>query len=114
MAKTQEELNTIKEEIRTLNKKLAELTEDELKMVCGGGGVATLTSMPGMIIAFSKDFSTIENVNGGEIGPGLLDFIGKEKCAIKQGQEYANSIGRIIKNDDNDAAIWFQRSIKEK
>ena len=36
MAKTQEELNTIKEEAETLNKKLVELTEDELKQVVGG------------------------------------------------------------------------------
>ena len=34
--KTQEELNTIKEEVETLNKKLVELTEDELKQVVGG------------------------------------------------------------------------------
>ena len=34
--KTQEELNAIKEEIETLNKKLAELTEEELAQVTGG------------------------------------------------------------------------------
>ena len=34
--KTPEELNTIKEEVETLNKKLAELTEDELHQVVGG------------------------------------------------------------------------------
>ena len=33
MAKTKEELNALKEEVETLNKKLAELTEDELKQV---------------------------------------------------------------------------------
>lgn len=36
MAKTAEELNIIKEEVETLNKKLAELSEDELKEVSGG------------------------------------------------------------------------------
>ena len=36
MAKTKEELNTIKEEVETLNKKLADLTEDGLKEVTGG------------------------------------------------------------------------------
>ena len=35
--KTQEELNILKEEVETLNRKLAELTEDELAQVCGGG-----------------------------------------------------------------------------
>ena len=34
--KTQEELNIIKEEIRTLNEKLTELTEEELEQVTGG------------------------------------------------------------------------------
>ena len=34
--KTKEELNTLKEEVDILNKKLAELTEDELKQVSGG------------------------------------------------------------------------------
>ena len=36
MAKTQEELNTIKEEVETLNKKLVELNDEELKQVTGG------------------------------------------------------------------------------
>lgn len=34
--KTKEELNALKEEVETLNKKLAELSEDELKAVSGG------------------------------------------------------------------------------
>ena len=34
--KTKEELNALKNEIDTLNKKLAELTQDELDMVVGG------------------------------------------------------------------------------
>ena len=34
--KTKEELNAIKEEVETLNKKLAELTEEELGQVFGG------------------------------------------------------------------------------
>ena len=34
--KTKEELNALKEEVDTLNKKLAELNEDELKLVAGG------------------------------------------------------------------------------
>ena len=36
--KSKEELNTLKEEVETLNKKLAELTEDELQQVAGGAG----------------------------------------------------------------------------
>ena len=36
--KTKEELNALKEEVETLNKKLHELTEEELKQVSGGDG----------------------------------------------------------------------------
>ena len=34
--KTKEELNALKEEVETLNKKLHELTEEELAQVSGG------------------------------------------------------------------------------
>ena len=34
--KTEEELNALKEEVETLNKKLTELTEDEFSQVNGG------------------------------------------------------------------------------
>ena len=34
--KTKEELNVIKEEVETLNKKLAELTDEELEQYSGG------------------------------------------------------------------------------
>ena len=36
--KTKEELNALKEEVETLSKKLAELTEEELAQVIGGEG----------------------------------------------------------------------------
>ena len=36
--KTKEELNALKEEVETLNKKLAELNEEELEQVAGGEG----------------------------------------------------------------------------
>ena len=38
--KTKEELNVLKEEVEALNKKLAELTEEELAQVSGGAGKA--------------------------------------------------------------------------
>ena len=34
--KTKEELNALKEEVETLNKKLAELNDEELEQVAGG------------------------------------------------------------------------------
>ena len=37
--KTQEELNVLKEEFETLNRKLHELTEEELEQVSGGGAI---------------------------------------------------------------------------
>ncbi len=37
--KTKEELNALKEEVETLIKKLAELSEDELAQVSGGGSM---------------------------------------------------------------------------
>ncbi len=36
--KTKEELNALKEEVEALNKKLCELTEEELSQVTGGVG----------------------------------------------------------------------------
>ncbi|MCQ2423845.1 MAG: BREX-1 system adenine-specific DNA-methyltransferase PglX [Clostridia bacterium] len=36
--KTKEELNALKKEVEALNKKLAELTDDELLLVVGGDG----------------------------------------------------------------------------
>ena len=35
--RTKEELNALREEVEALNRKLAELTEDELALVAGGG-----------------------------------------------------------------------------
>ena len=44
--KTPEELKELKEEVETLNKKLAELAEEELKQVTGGGSGAKYDSCP--------------------------------------------------------------------
>ena len=47
--KSQEELNALKEEVENVNKKLAELTEEELTQVTGGvlngTAVSNLTGM---------------------------------------------------------------------
>ena len=45
--KTQEELNTIKEEAETLNNKLSELTENELNKVVGG--IRLQRAFPGIL-----------------------------------------------------------------
>ena len=44
--KTPEELNVLKEEIETLNKKFAELTKEELAQVTGGEGAVTMCWCP--------------------------------------------------------------------
>ena len=49
--KTKEELNALKEEVETVNKKLHELTEEELAQVTGGSKKADIISIAtGMII----------------------------------------------------------------
>ena len=44
--KTKEELNALKKEVETLNKKLAELTEEELAQVSGGEFVRPSIELP--------------------------------------------------------------------
>ena len=47
--KTKKELNALKEEVETLNRKLRELTEEELAQVCGGftiGGARITKASP--------------------------------------------------------------------
>ena len=52
--KTKEELNALKEEVETVSRKLAELTEEELAQVSGGGyGGENTYDENGEIISFS-------------------------------------------------------------
>lgn len=60
MAKTKEELNTLKTEYETLNNKLKELNEDELKQVIGGNGIPGLETI-GPAPLFSSASGNIEN-----------------------------------------------------
>ena len=60
MAKTKEELNTLKVEYETLNKKLKELTEEELNMVTGGDDITGLDAN-GSNQLFSSTSVNIEN-----------------------------------------------------
>ena len=57
--KTQEELNALKEEVESLNKKLAELTDEELAQVSGGAA--------GSVQFFNENkvFGFIEPESGG-------------------------------------------------
>ena len=48
--KTKEELNALKEEVETLNKKLHELTEEELAQVFGGAGSFVAVGGAGSVV----------------------------------------------------------------
>ena len=62
--KTKEELNALKEEVKALSKKLAELTEDELQQISGGAGSAKYD-------VFSKVEGILEAQLGIEVGSVL-------------------------------------------
>ena len=54
--KTKEELNALKEEVETLNRKLHELTEEELEQVSGGSGLAY--DKPGAVVSDADKTTT--------------------------------------------------------
>ena len=58
MAKTQEELNTLKQEYESLTTKLEELTEDELKQVCAGGFIWDIA------VKQKEKFNILKNTHG--------------------------------------------------
>lgn len=58
--KTKEELNIIKEEIETLNKKLVELTEEELAQVTGDQDLKWIQ----LFIATAPSIESISTTNG--------------------------------------------------
>ena len=75
--KTTEELNTLKNEVKALSKKLAELTEDELAQVSGGPEERTVLGLAAAVDCkkcktcgriFENQILTICPVCGGEIG----------------------------------------------
>ena len=47
--KTKEELNTLKEEVETVSRKLNELSEEELERVAGGGFRVLPEPVPGSV-----------------------------------------------------------------
>ena len=53
MAKTKDELNQLKLEMETMGKKLAELTDDELMQVTGGGKAELIGSVAGVVYTYN-------------------------------------------------------------
>ena len=54
--KTKEELNALKQEVEALNKKLHELTEEELAQVSGGRGL--VCDKPGLMLRGGERVNT--------------------------------------------------------
>ena len=54
--KSKEELNALKEEVETLDKKLRELTDEELKQVIGGGFTGNHAEESGGAFHFEEHF----------------------------------------------------------
>lgn len=64
--KTKEELSTIKNEVESLNKKLSELSEDEMRFVVGGGSHEIAETL-------------IEGLMGVAPNPGVILVTGQQK-----------------------------------
>ena len=60
--KTQEELNAIKNEAETVSRKLAQLNEEELSQVSGGGNFADLEQMTNVL----EQYSASIKIEGGQ------------------------------------------------
>ena len=60
--KTKEELNALKNEVETLNKKLAELSEGELKQVAGGLDLNVGYENSDYDIVYKKDGVEVEDL----------------------------------------------------
>lgn len=65
--KTKEELNALKEEVETLNKKLAELNEEELAQVSGGAGGGNNNCVWILANGFDSGYDTVWEKSGDEV-----------------------------------------------
>ena len=59
--KSKEELNAIKEEVETLNKKLVELNDEELKQVTGGVVPIIFTSAIRNLMGSGVEYNSVSN-----------------------------------------------------
>ena len=76
--KTKEELNALKEEYETMNKKLAELNEDELAQVTGGITVPTYHIEPwikDIIVGINDGTSKNPEANSSSTGDGYGNHV---------------------------------------
>ena len=87
--KTSEELNTLKNEVETKNKKLTELSEEELTQVSGGGW--------GWEEEFKQGYNDLQH--GLDVAAYLGEFNQK---LMNEGKEQARKYYNSIKSELND------------
>ena len=84
--KTPEELNALKNEVETMNKKLAELTDEELSQVSGGWEDE-----------FKQGYDNLQH------GLDVADYLGKFYVKLmNEGKEQARKYYNSIKSELND------------
>ena len=76
--KTPEELNALKNEVETLNKKLAELSEEELAQVSGGGTDIIKASLEQRMKAF--DAAELSKASVSKVGQQEIPVSGSISC----------------------------------
>ena len=78
MAKTQEELNALKEEVKTVNRKLHELMEEELEKVNVGMSTGATVQVKGEDIAKLNTTEALQGKVGGVVVISLEGQPGSE------------------------------------
>ena len=76
--RTKEELNALKEEMETLNEKFAELTEDELTQITGGGLLFNVTTGGGPLFSVTLKADGVVKASGtidGQAYAGTSDLV---------------------------------------
>ena len=104
MAKTKEELNTLKQEVETLNKKLEELTEKELEEVTGGHLPVIFASAIRGILNKTSNLQC-DSSQGYKEPPGSIQIL-REPLQI-------DSVWIPNYNDENGGAIYYEQEKKK-
>ena len=102
--KTKEELNALKEEVGNVNKKLNELTEDELRAVTGGSKQNEEELAGEVIAVLSETIFQVSLIDGRVIEAYLIGRLKAERVAIIAGSQvlvklsaYDTQSGKIIR-----------------
>ena len=90
--KTKEELNAQKEEVETLNKKLAELNDNELEQVAGGMSEIDEAVLNGTVMGHLMNAGLWAQKTG---NTRLIDEITELQSKCHFGREYAQIVSKI-------------------